>query len=286
MWKMQDESISRYKVQLSNGCNISYLDTGEGEQTILFIHGLATYALSWQKNIDELKNRYRCIAVDLPGNGYSDRGDYSYSMDFFAGCIYDFIKKLKLTNICLAGHSMGGQIALTLLINEPKAADKLMLFAPAGFETFTPMEKSLYSGTIQFLDFFSSEENSLRKTIRSSFYHVPAAADEMIGHLVNIMHQHSIKEYRKMVESCINSMLEEPVYDKLHAIQQPTLVMYGERDALIPNRMIHPVTTRTIAVNGCNQMPNAQLAMIQSCGHFLQIEKAELVNRYIADFLN
>lgn len=274
-----------HKLTLSNGCKMAYINEGEGEQTILFIHGLATYARSWNKNIEGLKDKYRCIAIDLPGNGYSDRGDFPYSMEFFAGCIYDFIHKLGLKRICIAGHSMGGQIALTLLINVPDAADKLVLCAPAGFETFNLLEQNLYHSSISFADFFSTEENSLRNSIRSSFYHYPAYMEEMIDELVSIMHKHPTRQYRSMVDGCITGMLNEPVFNKLHAIHQKILVLFGERDALIPNRLIHPVTTKHIAEAGAAQMPHATLKLIPRCGHFLQLEKAAEVNAAIDKFL-
>ncbi|HEY1030818.1 MAG TPA: alpha/beta hydrolase [Flavipsychrobacter sp.] len=274
-----------HKVQLSNGCEVAYIDEGSGAQTILFVHGLATYARSWKKQIESLKDKYRCIAIDLPGNGKSDRGDYPYSMNFFAGCVYDFIQKLRLTNVVLAGHSMGGQVVMNLLINLPSAAEKLILFAPAGFETFNGMERSLYQSSISFLDMFSTEENSLRRTIRSSFYQYPPHVDEMIEELVALMKIHSIREYRAMIEACVAGMLHEPVFNQLHLIQQPTLVMYGERDALIPNRLIHPVNTRTIGEAGVAQMPHAQLQMIPRCGHFLQLEKPAEVNSLVREFL-
>jgi pimeloyl-ACP methyl ester carboxylesterase len=88
-----------------------------------------------------------------------------------------------------------------------------------------------------------------------------------------------------MIDACINAMLHEPVYEVLNTIQQPTLVLFGERDALIPNRLIHPVTTRQIALQGIQRLPNARLEMIERCGHFLQIEKADEVNELIASFL-
>ena len=112
--------------RLSNGCNIAYIDEGKGPKTLLFIHGLATYSLSWRKNIEGLKNHYRCIAIDLPGNGLSDKGDYSYSISFFAEAIVEFIQNMGLKNVCLVGHSMGGQIAMTALINNPKCAERLI----------------------------------------------------------------------------------------------------------------------------------------------------------------
>ncbi|OSZ78943.1 hypothetical protein CAP35_12050 [Chitinophagaceae bacterium IBVUCB1] len=274
-----------HHVKLSNGSNIAYIDEGSGGQTILFVHGLATYGRSWQYQIDELKKHYRCIAIDLPGNGYSDRGRHDYSIHFFAGCVYDFMQQLKLQNVILAGHSMGGQVVMHLLQNMPQAATKLILCAPAGFETFSPMESSMYKSTISMLDMFSTEENSLRQSIRTSFFKYPQHIDEMVEELIHIMRSHSVRNYRQMIDACVNGMLDEPVFDKLHQITQPTLVLYGERDALIPNRWIHPVTTAHIAEDGVMQMPNAQLDMIPQCGHFLQLEKPHLVNAAIRNFV-
>ncbi|HXS36191.1 MAG TPA: alpha/beta hydrolase [Flavipsychrobacter sp.] len=282
---MQYTPYTNNYLKLSNGNNIAYIDEGEGDKTLLFIHGLASYSLSWKKNIEQLKNHFRCIAIDLPGNGMSDRGDFPYGINFFAGAVYDFIQKLGLKNLCLVGHSMGGQIAITMLLNAPHCANQLILCAPAGFEVFTPMEKSFYHSSIQLFDFFSSEENSLRKTIQSSFYHYPQQADEMADELVAILKTYPTRAYRDMIDKSIAGMLNEPVFNGLHLITQPTLVMFGERDALIPNRIIHPTTTKYIATEGAGKMPNATLKMISKCGHFLQWEKAGEVNDLIIEFL-
>lgn len=273
-------------LQLSNGCNIAYVDEGSGTQTLVFIHGLATYALCWKKNIESLRSHYRCIAVDLPGNGFSDRNDHPYGISFFSACLHDFIMQLGLTDVCLIGHSMGGQVAIHLAAHHPQLINKLALCAPAGFETFTSVERTLYQSTIGFLDFFSTDENSLRQTIQSSFYNTSPYTGEMINELVGIMKQHSVAAYRKMIEKCIHGMLHEPVFDLLKKIQQPALVMFGDRDALIPNPFIHHLTpTSRIAEQGTQEMHNAKLVMIASCGHFLQIEKADVVNGLIHEFL-
>ncbi|MDR3680792.1 MAG: alpha/beta hydrolase [Flavipsychrobacter sp.] len=281
-----DLAYPTHYIKLSNNCDVAYIDEGIGDKTLLFVHGLATYGLSWKKNIDFLKKYYRCIAIDLPGNGLSSRGNFPYSMNFFAGIIYDFIIKAGLNNVYLIGHSMGAQIVLTTLINAGDCADGLVLCAPAGFEKFTSMEKSIYHGTVQFFDFFSTEENSLRKTIRTSFYQSPSQGDDMIDDLVSIMKKHPNSQYKPMIEACIAGMLNEPVFDKLHLINQRTLVLFGERDALIPNKLVHPTTTRQIAEAGTRQMLHATLEMLPQCGHFLQIEKAAEVNHIIHRFIN
>lgn len=274
------------KVQLSNGCNVSYIDEGRGDKTLVFIHGLATYGYCWGLNIAELKNKYRCIAIDLPGNGYSDGGDYKYGINFYSGCVYDFIQQLSLKDVVLVGHSMGGQIALNLAINQPDSSIKLVLCAPAGFEQFNIMERTMYKTSVNLFDFITNDEFNLRSTIQSSFYSSPKYASTMIKELVDLMNKQPTSQYRKMTEGCIDGMMNEPVYDNLSKVQQPTLVIFGDNDALIPNKLLHPTTTRYLAEQGTNQIPNARLEMIPNCGHFLQLEKPAIVNKLISEFLN
>lgn len=285
MIKTGSNTYTVKNTSLPNGCNIAYTDEGKGTQTILFIHGLATYGLSWKKNIDDLKKQYRCIAIDLPGNGLSDKGDLPYTMQFFAETVYQFVQQLKLKHVVLCGHSMGGQIAIATLLQHPHLATQLVLCAPAGFEKFTPFEATMYQSSISFLDFFSTDENSLRQTIRSGFYTSPTQGDEMVDELIALMHTQPASMYRLMVERCISGMMQAPVFHRLHELQLPTLVLFGSRDALIPNRLIHPITTRQLAETGTRQIPNAILRMVDGCGHFLQWEKAEEVNEHIEDFL-
>lgn len=270
---------------LPGNCNIAYVDEGAGDRTLLFIHGLANYALVWQRNIDELKKSYRCIAIDLPGNGLSDQNEHPFSMHFFADTVNNFIQALALKHVCLVGHSMGGQVAMTTLLNYPDCAEALVLCAPAGFEAFSTFDKALFTSTIHIMDLVSSEEHSLRTTIENSFYGHHKQAENVILELASIMKTYKRSYYRQMVEACIHGMLNEPVLERIHLITQPTLIMFGKNDALIPNKLIHHTTTEQIAEEGAKKIANAALVLINRCGHFLQWEKPEEVNSSILKFL-
>jgi pimeloyl-ACP methyl ester carboxylesterase len=272
-------------IDLPGNCRVAYVDEGAGERTLLFVHGLANYAMVWKKNIEYLKQYYRCIAIDLPGNGLSDQNDHKFTMKFFADTVNDFIDKMGLKNVTMIGHSMGGQVALTALLQAPENAASLVLCAPAGFEAFTVLDKTLYYSTIHLLDFISSEEHSLRSTIERSFYHHNSQGETVISELIALMKTYKLTYYRKMIESCIRQMLEEPVRDKLHLVKQKTLVLFGSHDALIPNKLLHHTTTEKVAMEGTKKMPNARLELLPNCGHFIQWEKADDVNRNIVMFL-
>ena len=93
-------------IDLDDGIRIAYMEEGKGDQTLLFIHGLGSYAPAWKKNIEGLKNEFHCIAVDLPGYGHSSKGDYPGDMVFYADVIAQLIQKLGLGKR-LGGHVIG-----------------------------------------------------------------------------------------------------------------------------------------------------------------------------------
>ncbi|MFA6150106.1 MAG: alpha/beta hydrolase [Chitinophagaceae bacterium] len=285
MTSQYSANLTYKKIMLSNGSSVSYMDEGAGEQTILFIHGLATFGGTWQPNVDGLKSHFRCIAIDLPGNGYSDKGDLPYSIQYYAACVFDFIKLMKLKNVVLCGHSMGGQIAMTLLLNAPDAAEKLVLCAPAGFEQFNVFEKTMYRSMIGMADMFSTNESNLRQSIYTSFYKNPSQADGLIDEMTKIIRSYPATAYKKMLDASIEGMMNEPVFNRLGEIHVPVLVIFGELDALIPNKLLHPISTDQLARNAVARMPDASLEMIPFAGHFVQWEKAEKVNEAILHFL-
>lgn len=266
-------------------CNIAYIDEGRGERTLLFIHGLANYSLCWKRNIDVLKSHYRCIAIDLPGNGLSDRHPHHFSMKFFAETVARFIETLELKNVTLVGHSMGGQIALTTCLKYPELIKDMVLCAPAGFEKFTAMDKAMYYSSIKLIDKITSDEQSLRKVLEHSFFIRRADENQMMDDLLGFQKSYQHGYYKKMIEGCIKGMIEEPVLSSLILIAQPILVLFGENDGLIPNRILHQTTTIAIAEAAIKQLPNATLQMFPGCGHFVQWEACEAVNESIMKFL-
>ena len=143
----------------------------------------------------------------------------------------------------------------------------------------------MYYSSIHLLDFISSDENSLRTAIQNSFYHNSAQGEGIVKELVSIMKTYKLNYYKKMVEASIKGMMEEPVYSKLNRLHMPVLVLFGKNDALIPNKLLHHTTTEKIAGDAVAKMPDAHLVMIPHCGHFVQWEKAEDVNRNIILFV-
>jgi len=276
-----------HTAELSHAIKIAYTESGKQHKTVLlFIHGLANYMQVWQWNTIVLQNHARCIAIDLPGNGHSSRGNHAYSIDFMSEKVYEFIQVLKLENVILVGHSMGGQIALNMALKYPDTVQKLLLFAPSGFEYFAPHEVMMIKGMMNLGGFMNMDELHLSQSINSSFYKHSIVAKKIIEDLTLIIQNNDRNQYRRMVDRCIASMLDHQLFYQLKNIQQETLVFFGDHDMLIPNKFLHPQQTKEIARKAVAQMKHANLIMYAEAGHFIQIEQAAEVNADVIKFLN
>lgn len=270
-------------IQLGN-VDLAYIDEGSGPETILLVHGLGSYARAWTKNIDALAQNFRVIAVDLPGYGHSSKGYYEYSMSFNADVLRHLIDSLALGSVTLAGHSMGGQISMTLALESPELVDRLILISPAGFERFDEGESAWMKDIMTPELVRDTPVRAIDKNVRINFYDFPEDAAWMITDRIQLRGASDFYNYCFAVSKNVEGMLRGIVWDKLDQISQPTLVLFGANDALIPNRFLHPGWTKEIA-EIAEEIPNSTITVIPKCGHFVQLDAFEATNQAIKDFL-
>lgn len=273
------------RVELDDGRKIAYVDEGKGDKTIIFVHGLGSYLRAWQKNISGLKNHYRCIAIDLPGYGKSSKETHTGKMDFYADVIHEFASKLGINEYAIAGHSMGGQIALVAAIKYPIEVSELLLVAPAGFEEFHPGQKQWFREVMTVDGVAKTSNHQIRTNVYANFYNMPEDAEFMITDRIAVKGAEDFKNYCYTVVQSVKGMVDQPVIDHLHKIKQRTLIIFGEHDQLIPNRYLNPGFSREVAEKGHKRLKKSELIMIDKCGHFAQFEKPEEVNSAIRNFL-
>jgi len=277
-----------YPVQytsLQPNIQLAYMDIGSGEETYLFIHGLANYAPVWKYQLQHLNEQVRCIAVDLPGNGLSPTGDYPYGVFFYAETIKLFCEKLQLSNITLVGHSMGGQISMILALRYPWLFQKIRLIAPAGIELYSDLDKIILNNLLTLGDFLYSDVFHLQQAIKESFFQKHPDQQIIIDELTQLMHHQNNHEWRKMAKSCIQSMLNQPVHAFLPQLEIPVQIIFGKNDHLIPNKLIHPTLTLDKLLDYAQTMiPQLSTHIVDSAGHFVQIEKFSEVNQLLRQY--
>lgn len=264
---------------------IGYLDQGSGGQVLLLIHGLGSNAKGWSRNIPELSKQYRVIAVDLPGYGLSSKDYYPYSLSFYAEVLTEMLTELGIDKAVFVGHSMGGQIGIITALTYPERVEKLVLISPAGVEEFEEGEKDWFRKVAVPELTEDATTRTIDINLRSNFYETPPEAEFMITDRIQLKGASDFDMYAYAVAENIKAMVNEPTSKKLKNITQPTLVLFGMYDQLIPNRFLNGGETAKIGEIADREIPNSKVIMVDKCGHFVQFEQPEVTNKAILEFL-
>src|SRR5262249_6756735 len=112
-----------------DGLKLSYRDTAGDGPTAVFVHGYTGNVRNWALNVRALREKYRCVSLDLPGHGESDRpGDHAvYGLEAVAERVAGAIRALGLQKVTLVGHSMGGMVSEYVALNHGELLRALVL---------------------------------------------------------------------------------------------------------------------------------------------------------------
>lgn len=295
LWKRneaQDSCRPKYglpvqTLEVMQGLRMAYVEKGRGE-AVVFVHGLGGNLSHWLKQVNKLSDNHHCIAVDLPGYGYSDKAFTTgrNQLEFYADVLDSFIHKKGLESAVLAGHSMGGQIALIAAMRHPQTVSKLVLVAPAGLETFTESEGKMLTAATPASFFEKQEEPVIRYGFKQNFYIQPVEAEALIQDRMRFKNCADFRQYTEAVSAGIKGMLQRPVKAELNKVKQPVLLLFGEEDALVPNRLLHPALKREDLLNETSALlPQAKVVVVPAAGHLVQFEKADETANAIRYFL-
>jgi N-formylmaleamate deformylase len=109
---------------------LSYLDYGEGQQSVVIVPGITSPAMTWDFVAVELAATRRVVVLDVRGRGHSDKPDAGYTLPIYAADTAALIETLELDDCVVLGHSMGARIATALGVLRPGAAGALVVVDP------------------------------------------------------------------------------------------------------------------------------------------------------------
>jgi pimeloyl-ACP methyl ester carboxylesterase len=270
-----------YKYIDINGVSIAYKDSGQG-QTILFVHGFASFSFTWQKMLEFFPEDARIITIDLKGYGYSEKKCDDHLSPFDQSRILaEFIEKLDLKDIFIVAHSMGGAISLLGLFNPKIEArvKKLVLIDTAGLFQKIP-------DFIDDLTVMSTHNPLLRLTdvnlisrmvLETTYYDKRKISDELIKEYADILRLKNAKEC--LIESAKQIAIANirSFHKKMAALNLPTLLIWGEEDKIIDLED---------AFLFFHDLSKAKLKIIPECGHCPQEEQPEETAKIIGKFLH
>jgi len=264
---------------------IAVHERGQGERTIVLIHGLGSYMPVWTHNLEALARDHRVIAIDLPGYGKSSKANHTYSMRFFAQAVRAVIQELGATRPILVGHSMGGQIAMTYALAYPGEVEALVLSSPAGLERFGDGEAKWLSEAVTPTFTCAADAEAIWVRHAQNFHRPPRDAEFMVKDRVAVIGGPDFADYCRAVSRSVSAMVDEPVADDIRDIDVPVLVLFGEEDALIPNPILHGGSTVRLAKKAVKDFPDGELVVLEKAGHMAQFEQPREWNEHVLRFL-
>ncbi|HEX9979678.1 MAG TPA: alpha/beta fold hydrolase [Flavobacterium sp.] len=267
-----------------DGIEIAYIDEGDNQgDVLLFVHGMGSAIPAWRKNIPELKNHFRCIALDLPGHGHSSKEDHPFTMDFYSRVVTGFMHTLGLSQTTLVGHSMGGQIAVTIALREPALIARLILISPAGFEPYSPTEKQMLIGLGLGVAGSANAFTMHKFNFLTGFCGDQRMAGDLLRRLP--LYQEHAPEFGRMILRSIEGMLLESVNEHLGSLIQPCLILVGKDDKVSPYTYMRPENYHNIIVREAARIRNATVTVFDPGCHFLEYQRPETFNMQVLQFL-
>jgi pimeloyl-ACP methyl ester carboxylesterase len=247
---------------------VRYVDAGSGDP-VLLIHGLGGSIESWTDNIGELAKSMRVIAIDLPGFGMSDKPKVDYTIRFYREFIVRFLKQLRLGQASMVGSSLGGHVAAEVAINRPDLVKKLVLISPAG-----ALPRSFKGSPALWRYVRVLNARSVQQVKQALFAVDNKPVDDSYAQLV--YQKLSMPGAKEAFLSALAGSAKAPRLNRrLNKIKAPTLLLWGKEDTMIPVRLVEPFV----------KMKNCRIVMLEHCGHRPHVDRPELFNRIVSDFL-
>ena len=241
------------------------LEGGRGEP-LLYLHG--TWAIGWGPFLDALATDRRVVAPILPGFGRSTGSEHLLDVHDLIYYSLDLLDALELHDLPLVGHSLGGMLAAELAAVQPRRFTKLVLIAPLGlWNEAYPVPDFFTYGPDEFAAglFADPDSPAARAATRP-----PTEGAAMID--FHVERAGALATTAKYLWPIPNRGLNT----RLHRVTMPTLLTWGERDAICP-----PQYARDFQA----LIPRARLELIETAAHLPQVERPKELAEVISSFL-
>jgi len=221
-----------------DGMEVHFRDEGNQTDTIpiVLIHGTASSLHTFDTWTDSLKKSNRVIRMDLPAYGLTGPfPDRNYSMAHYTEFLKKFLTALKIKQCVLAGNSLGGQIAWNFTLEQPEMVKKLILIDAAGYPLSSKSVPVAFKiGRTPVLNKVLTYITP-RFIVKASVENVYFDKSKVTESLVDRYFELTLREgNRQAFVDRFKMAKDTSAYKNIKRIQQPTLILWGAKDLLIP----------------------------------------------------
>lgn len=248
---------------------LAVLSAGTGEATpLVMVHGFGGDLNNWMFNQPALAEDRPVHAIDLPAHGGSEPPAGPLTPESLTSALRAALDGLGLSRVHLAGHSLGGAVALGLALDEPERVASLVLVAPAGLGP--EIDRDYIGG------FVAAERRKEMKEVLGRLFADPAAVRrEMVDEVLKAKRLDGVTEaLTGLADSAFPAGGQAiDLRGRLAELTVPVLVVWGAEDRIIP------------AAQATGLPDPIRVEQVADAGHMPHMEQAPAVNRLLRDFL-
>jgi len=250
------------------GQRIHYEDTGGAGPVLVFSHGLLMDASMWDAQVEELRDRCRCITWDERGHGQTGPAREAFSYDDSAEDLLGLLRSLGVERATLIGMSQGGYLTQRAAVAQPGIAQALV-FVSSQATREEPARVALYDALID-----AWESGGLTDEL----------AETVAGILIGPGYAGNaswIAKWKRMDISSLRTLYgalltREDFTPRLPELDVPALVIWGEQD---------PAISRDRAGALADGLPQGRLEVVAGAGHGVNVTHPQAVNALLVRFL-
>ena len=253
---------------LAGGVNVHYELSGSGEKRVALLHGWGCDTSLMKPVADFLSRDMTVLSLDFPAHGKSGRPPEPWGVPDFADCALELLRKLDFLPCSVIAHSFGGRVTIELASRDATLFERVILTGAAGIKNRPSEESRKRSARYKRLKSLLEKARAVKV-----FGKLPDALEEKLRQKYGSKDYNALDpEMRKTFVKVVN----HDQTDLLDRIQQPTLLMWGDRDTETPLWMGQLMEKR---------IPDAGLVVLEGGSHFAYLEQVGRFNAIAHNFL-
>ena len=267
-----------------HGNRTIYRITGEGPPVVL-IHGMINSSRHWTKVADRLASDYTVIAPDLIGHGEASTPRGDYSLGAHAASIRDLLTTIGVERATIAGHSLGGGVAMQFFYQFPQRTERLILISSGGLgrEVSPLLRGAALPGAGVGLSLAANRAvigalGAASWLLQKAGSNLGRQTEAIARALRPLSSPGARRAFLETLRSVIDIRGQKvSAIDRLHLLESmPTLIVWGERDNTIPPGH---------GVDSHRAIPGSRFETLPRAAHFPNLEDPDGLAEVIAGFL-
>lgn len=249
----------------ARGVRLRVTEAGEGPPVVL-LHGFLGGQIVWEDVVDELVRDFRVVVPDLPGFGESEKPAptrYAYDVQAFVDAVVDMLAALGLGRVSVAGHGLGGAIALALAADHPELVEKLVLLDaltysyPLDLEARLPLAPLI--GSFVFKQLYG--RGVFRRHFRERVY--AKGFDAPPGRVDALYAAFNTPAARESAFTVLEATTDtRSLVARIPRVKAPTLVLWGRADRVFPpalgQRLAREIATARLEMLDTGHAPHEE----------------------------